>query len=336
MPRTYRQLRLVTLLVGCCLAGMVLTASADEQSECARPVDTTFDDALLTRDEKIEILNQRFYDELARFEECFNANTNSASGGAAAGGQGGGGGGASGSQAFSAAGESLPVANIQGTELPEPEPVLSSAVEQDSTAMANGKLPEELETADNDAVLLEQIRQAAIAEEDPALKEKLWQEYNRRQSGQSDRAQSTETPQVNNTLPSTSSPGSVATEAVSEALQSTGNDNGFAEQIRQAAIAEQDPAMKEKLWQEYNRRSSNQGNHAQSTEIPQVDNTLPTAQPVESTANETIREPANSSDNGSELLEQIRQAAIAEQDPGMKEKLWQEYNKRKAAQNGGS
>jgi len=46
-------------------------------------------------------------------------------------------------------------------------------------ALPNGKLPEDIPTADNDSVLEAQIREAAINETDPELKKKLWNEYRR-------------------------------------------------------------------------------------------------------------------------------------------------------------
>jgi len=47
-------------------------------------------------------------------------------------------------------------------------------------------------------------------------------------------------------------------------------------------------------------------------------------------------EPSEATNSDSGFLEQLRQAALAEQDPEMKEKLWQAYQKRKALQDDGS
>lgn len=41
----------------------------------------------------------------------------------------------------------------------------------------NGKLPEDIPSADNDSVLEAQIRQAAINEKDPVVQKRLWNEY---------------------------------------------------------------------------------------------------------------------------------------------------------------
>ncbi len=48
---------------------------------------------------------------------------------------------------------------------------------QTLTTTGNGKLPEDIPSADNDSVLEAQIRQAAINEKDPVIKAKLWNEY---------------------------------------------------------------------------------------------------------------------------------------------------------------
>jgi hypothetical protein len=45
------------------------------------------------------------------------------------------------------------------------------------SVMRNGKLPEDIPASDNDSILEAQIRQAAVDEKDPELKNKLWNEY---------------------------------------------------------------------------------------------------------------------------------------------------------------
>ncbi len=42
---------------------------------------------------------------------------------------------------------------------------------------ANGKIPEDIPPADNDSILEAQIRAAAMNEPDPAVRERLWDEY---------------------------------------------------------------------------------------------------------------------------------------------------------------
>ena len=330
------RLRFVSVLIGSCLASAVLTVNANDDNECVRAVDAEIDDELLTRDEKIEIMNQRFFDELARFEECINKQnaTGGASANAAAGGSGGAGGhgAVSGSQTFSAATQAAPASGIQGTEMPDLEQTTPTTADQNMLSMANGKMAEELETADNDAVLLEQIRQAAIAEEDPALKEKLWQEYNRRASGKGGSSKLLKSSQTSTSATSIAEQAVVTAPDESTLATSSDADDGLLEQIRQAAIAEQDPTMKEQLWQEYNRRAAGQDGGSKRSEPSQSG----ASSTVEQASVAVPEEPTltTSSDADSGLLEQIRQAAIAEQDPTMKERLWQEYNRRKSGQGG--
>ncbi len=183
MPTKCRNFILAIAVV--LLLGTVTPATADEQSECARPIDATFGNKLLTRAEKVEILSQRFFDELARFEDCLAMS----SGGGSAGTSGGSsvtGSGVQGenstSQTFAAA-EPIQASGIQGTEISELDNESPSLIDENQVD-SNGKSPEELEDLDNEAALLEQIRQAAISEQDPELKAKLWQEYNKRKSGQ--------------------------------------------------------------------------------------------------------------------------------------------------------
>jgi len=54
---------------------------------------------------------------------------------------------------------------------------LSSLENIDASALGSGKLPEDIPPVDNDSVLEKQIRAAAMAEKDPAIKAKLWNEY---------------------------------------------------------------------------------------------------------------------------------------------------------------
>ena len=336
MSNKCSRLRFVSVLIGSCLASAVLTVNANDDNECVRAVDAEIDDELLTRDEKIEIMNQRFFDELARFEECINKQnaTGGASANAAAGGSGGAGGqgAVSGSQTLSAATQAAPASGIQGTEMPEPEPTTPTAADQNMLSMANGKMAEELETADNDAVLLEQIRQAAIAEQDPALKEKLWQEYNRRASGKGGSSTLPESSPTSTSATSIVEQAAVTTPDASTLTTSSDADDGLLEQIRQAAIAEQDPTMKEQLWQEYNRRAAGQGGSTKRSEPSQASASSTGEQAPVIVPNEPTLTTTSDADDG--LLEQIRQAAMAEQDPTMKEQLWQEYNRRKASQGG--
>ena len=183
----------VILIASLSLCIISFKAHGNDERECVFPIDSTFGDQLLTREEKIEILNSRYYEALARFEECMLAKSGGAQG-AGAGGASGAQGGAESGQTFGAQFESVAATNIQGTELPEQTDSSYDSAEPSGTwedpddeevVLSNGQSPDELETTDNDAILLEQLRQAANAEEDPEKKEKLWREYRKRSGAKS-------------------------------------------------------------------------------------------------------------------------------------------------------
>ena len=81
-------------------------------------------------------------------------------------------------------GTSSAARDLSGTDTPAPERAgtageTTGETRQGSVALSNGKLPDDIPSADNDSVLEAQIRQAAIEETDPELKKKLWNEYRR-------------------------------------------------------------------------------------------------------------------------------------------------------------
>ncbi len=148
-------------------------------------IDIEIGDALLTQAEIVALMNKRFYDSLAEFEDCldcYGAKQNSSS--SASGGQNG------------SAGDSVAVTGIQGTEtasistdnevIPsDTESTVSATVQgtepedngTNQPLLPNGKIPEDIPPADNDGALLAQIRLAAENEQDPALRAKLWNQY---------------------------------------------------------------------------------------------------------------------------------------------------------------
>ena len=165
-------------------------------------------DQPLTAAEKMALMDKAFYESLSHFDRCQAARLSSkeaSSGQTAAGGGavGGGGGGTDQSVASqsvqgsmteekteSESVQSVASQSITGT-LPkqEAEPAvetqtslksdekLSSLENIDASALGSGKLPEDIPPVDNDSVLEKQIRAAAMAEKDPAIKAKLWNEY---------------------------------------------------------------------------------------------------------------------------------------------------------------
>lgn len=59
----------------------------------------------------------------------------------------------------------------------EKEKELTSVKSVEASGIGSGKLPDDIPPVDNDSVLEKQIRIAATAEKDPAIKAKLWNEY---------------------------------------------------------------------------------------------------------------------------------------------------------------
>jgi len=165
-------------------------------------------DQPLTTAEKTALMDKAFYESLSRFDRCQAArlsSTEASSGQTAAGGSPGGDGGGGNSQSMasqsmqgtmteekseSESDQSVASQSVTGT-LPkeEAEPAvdtqtelksdekLSSLKNIDVSALGSGKLPEDIPPVDNDSVLERQIRAAAMAEKDPEIKAKLWNEY---------------------------------------------------------------------------------------------------------------------------------------------------------------
>ncbi len=151
-------------------------------AECEpTPIDMDVEGQLMTRNEVIEQMDTRFYESLALVAECLNETT---------------------SQSQSAAGQSAtdsaPSPGVQGTEpvaLASPETHageeeasfaidkmegLDSPIQtEDEGAGLQGKIPEDIPSPDNDTVLQKQLRRAAMEEQDPVLKQKMWNEYRR-------------------------------------------------------------------------------------------------------------------------------------------------------------
>lgn len=151
-----------------------IPAIGQEPSDCNPSMDFEIDDTLLTRDEVIALMDKRFYDSLAEYQECLGGG---GGGGASQSSSGGSGDGQSSSQI-----ESVAATGIQGTELP---PTDSNGGNNARSPHANiqtpdnGKIPEDIPPADNDGALAAQIRLAAENETDPVKQAELWNEYRR-------------------------------------------------------------------------------------------------------------------------------------------------------------
>ena len=161
--------------------------------------------------EKLQEMDDAFYDSLSQFEHCSESSSSSTSsgrGGSAGGGgssansasssSGGGDGNGSQMQGSSESSTSSPSKGISGTAKAsessqsasgkqesaeesgtQTDSLTSGNVEKNDKVSDNGKIPEDIPPADNDSVVEAQLRQAAIAEKDPQKKKKLWNEYRR-------------------------------------------------------------------------------------------------------------------------------------------------------------
>ena len=161
----------------------------------------------LTREERVALLDQAFFDSLARFERCSNGSATSA----AKGGSGADGGGAQAGQGTEQAGQdgggaeqaSVPSNSVSGTESDGEgtgqgsvtshsvsgvevqqgaatgagDQEAGSAIGQGGPVPTNRAPPADIPSADNDSILEAQIRSAALAETDPEIQARLWNEY---------------------------------------------------------------------------------------------------------------------------------------------------------------
>ena len=191
-----------------------LEKSITEEVDCS-DITIELDSDTTDINEKLQEMDDAFYDSLSQFEHCSESSSSSSSSGGGGGGSAGGGG--SGSSADSASSPSgggdgngsqmqgssessasSPSKGISGTEKAgesnqsasgnqeseeesgtQTDSLTSGNVEKNDKFSDNGKLPEDIPPADNDSVVEAQLRQAAIAEKDPQKKKKLWNEYRR-------------------------------------------------------------------------------------------------------------------------------------------------------------
>jgi hypothetical protein len=163
------------------------------------------DDPTLTREERIRLMDKAYYKSLNQFELCQSANkmAGTSDGGATTAGTNGANGSSDNSGDSSSekegasAGESVASSTMSGTELSkvssatennskveESDVISGSQSENNENSMnkrnisaGNGRLPEDIPSADNDGALAAQIRYAAENETDPVKKVQLWNEY---------------------------------------------------------------------------------------------------------------------------------------------------------------
>jgi hypothetical protein len=137
------------------------------------------DDPTLTRSEKVALMDTAFQKSLSHFEACQISKTGGAGASGSAGVGAGSGGGTGGS-----GGASMASSSMMGTQSEkqagESEGVQNAAAlsgQENTVEIDNGKVPEDIPAAENDSVLGAQIRKAAMMEQDPIIREKLWDEY---------------------------------------------------------------------------------------------------------------------------------------------------------------
>tara|TARA_Y100000294_G_scaffold58462_1_gene55228 strand:+ start:581 stop:1306 length:726 start_codon:yes stop_codon:yes gene_type:complete len=220
VPDLFKKLFIISVVLGVSTGAQAQTSGQKKQTSTKSSISTEVDctkveikvdnpDHPLTTEERLALMDKAFYESLSRFDRCQVAQLPStkpsskqtAAGGGASGGSSGGGSSQSvasqsvqGSKAEekseSAPAQSVASQSLTGT-LPkqdaEPstesqtelqsEEKLTSLENVDAAALGNGKLPEDIPPVDNDSVLEKQIRAAAMAEKDPVIKAKLWNEY---------------------------------------------------------------------------------------------------------------------------------------------------------------
>jgi len=172
------------LVVIPCLLFSPLVKASDKCGESY--VDYQSEDGM-TEQERLRAMDQALYDALNKYDDCLTQ-SDSSDGGAS---------GTSGGNSGSAAGgngsvNSTASSGIEGTEKPPEQTATAlSATEQEAledseegtvpqnmpNSLQNGKVPDDIPSADNDDILQQKVREAAENETDPEKRERLWNEY---------------------------------------------------------------------------------------------------------------------------------------------------------------
>jgi hypothetical protein len=197
----------IAYMAVCCfgLIFFVIQPAAYAQENAGESIDCTDvtvdyeDDLTLSREERLRLMDEAFFQSLNKFEQCQSAKKMAETGGVAGGGgkgTEGGSGDTTGETETASTGESVASSAMSGTETQaEPPPAggveagksgtLQRSQDRDKAhktgrgkiAHSNGKPPEDIPSAENDDVLAAQIRYAAEKETDPVKKKRLWNEY---------------------------------------------------------------------------------------------------------------------------------------------------------------
>jgi hypothetical protein len=165
------------------------------------------DDPTLTNEEKTALMEQAFFRSLSKFDACQDAQSTTSSASSSGGGlAGSGSSGAtsgmtgtetsesaagidtaastasssmSGTEETDSANEAQNASSTIGSEESWSQPEAQDSTGVQSNDMDNGKVPDDIPSADNDSILEAQIRQAATDETDLEIKARLWNEYRR-------------------------------------------------------------------------------------------------------------------------------------------------------------
>jgi len=198
---------LLPVVVGTPSWGAEAGANSIDGIDCTK-IEVEYEyDSTLTGEENLEAMDAAFYASLSKFDYCSSSNSNSSASGAGGDSGSGGGDGASagnggldgeltGTDSGGAAlGESVEAvssaaSDMSGTEKPvsDDENVTAMSDDQDianadvsgnapADVINNGAIPKDIPSAENDSAFEAQIRKAAMAEADPEIKKRLWNEY---------------------------------------------------------------------------------------------------------------------------------------------------------------
>lgn len=173
----------VFLVAGFSVAQEYEDSTVGASDDCSEISVNYEDDPNLTGQEKIELMDRALLNSLNKYERCQNSRSSSAAGDAGASGEAGNAGAQGASAASSemsgteASAEQEVSTSEQTGEAAEPANKARDKRNKSGKMPGNGKVPDDIPPADNDSILEEQIRQAAINEQDPVIKAKLWNEY---------------------------------------------------------------------------------------------------------------------------------------------------------------
>ena len=279
------------------MSGEVAPGSTGSSVDCSEITIDYVDDPSLTREEKIAVMDEALFRSLSKFESCETSRQSSESGAAVDGSSAGGDTGSEGDVNSQAS------PDIAGTESPTAAEEVSTASDSKAHGVlaGNGKVPDDIPSMDNDSILEAQIRRAAMNEPDPVVREKLWNEY-RRYKGLEE--------------PDEEGAGQEENKEIQVAVPSGNQEEG------------DNVVLRPDLEEEQLDRSRLATEATEDIILSPTENGV---QKIESKTldNGKVPDDIPPADNDSFLESQIRGAAMKENDPEAREKLWEEYRRYK-------